>query len=113
LGLVTAGSSLGGVILPIMVVHLIPEVGFGWTMRICAFLILALLLFANLTVRSRIEPTRRPFSTMAFIRPLREPSFALLTLSIFFFYWGMFVSTCDSALLFHQTLMEVRFPSPS
>lgn len=69
-----------------MVVNLIPQVGFGWTMRICAFLILALLIFANLTVRSRIAPTRRPFNLMAFIRPLGEPSFSLLTGAIFFFY---------------------------
>ena len=113
LGLVAAGSSLGGVIFPIMVVHLIPEVGFGWTMRICAFLILALLVFANLTVRSRIQPTRRPISAMAFIRPLKEPSFALLTASIFFFYWGMFVSKSDSFLLFHQRLIATRSHSPS
>ena len=104
---------MGGVIFPIMVVHLIPEVGFGWTMRICAFFILALLLFANLTVTSRIEPTRRPFSVMAFIRPLKEPSFALLTSAIFLFYWGMFVSAYNSALLSHRKLTEIRFPSPS
>lgn len=91
LGLVAAGSSLGGVILPIMVIKLIPEVGFGWAMRICAFLILALLIFANLTLRSRIAPTKRPFEPMAFIRPLKEPRFALLTGAIFFFYWGMFI----------------------
>lgn len=91
LGLVVAGSSLGGVIFPIMIIHLIPEVGFGWTMRICAFLILALLTFANLTVRSRIPPTKRPFSAMAFIRPLKVPSFALLSAAVFFFYWGMFI----------------------
>ncbi|OCL10364.1 major facilitator superfamily transporter [Glonium stellatum] len=90
LGLVAAGSSLGGVIFPIMVIHLIPEVGFGWAMRICAFLILGLLIFANLTVRSRIAPTKRPFSPMAFVRPLKEPSFFLLTAAVFFFYWGMF-----------------------
>lgn len=85
-GLVAAGSSLGGVIMPIMVIHLIPEVGFGWAMRICAFLILALLIFANLTVRSRIAPSKRPFQPKAFVRPLREPKFALLTAAIFFFY---------------------------
>ena len=89
LGMVAAGSSLGGVILPIMVVRLIPEVGFGWAMRICAFLILALLVFANLTVRSRIPPTKRPFSAMAFIRPLKEPTFTLLTAAIFFFYCNL------------------------
>ncbi|KZF20525.1 major facilitator superfamily transporter [Xylona heveae TC161] len=91
LGLVVAGSSLGGVIFPVMLIHLLPEVGFGWAMRICAFLILALLIFANLTVRSRIAPTKRPFQLMAFVRPLREPSFSLLTASIFFFFWGMFI----------------------
>ena len=86
LGLVVAGSSLGGVIFPIMIIHLLPEVGFGWTLRICAFLILALLIFANLTVRSRIPPTPRPFNVMAFIRPLKVPSFSLLTAAVFFFY---------------------------
>lgn len=90
LGMVAAGSSLGGVILPIMVVKLIPEVGFGWEMRICAFLILALIVFANLTVRSRIAPTKRPFSAMAFIRPLKEPTFTLLTGAIFFFYCNLY-----------------------
>jgi len=69
-----------------MVVHLIPEVGFGWAMRICVFLILALLVFANFTLRSRLAPTKRPFSPRAFVRPLREPSFLLLTAAIFFFY---------------------------
>jgi hypothetical protein len=83
-----------------MVVRLIPTVGFAWTMRACAFLILALLIFANLTVRSRIAPTRRPFKLVAFVRPLREPTFALLTAAIFFFYcefavlWdGVYLST--------------------
>lgn len=91
LGLVVAGSSLGGVIFPIMIIHLIPEVGFGWALRICAFLILTLLIFANLTVRSRIAPTKRPFSVWAFFRPLKVPSFSLLAAAVFFFYWGMFI----------------------
>ena len=100
LGMVAAGSSLGGVILPIMVVKLIPEVGFGWAMRICAFLILALVIFANLTVRSRIAPTRRPFSVMEFIRPLKEPIFVLLTAAIFFFYCNLhetFIRNCANS----------------
>ena len=74
-----------------MIIHLIPEVGFGWTMRICAFLILALLILANLTVRSRIPPTRRPFSAMAFVRPLNSPTFSILAAAVFFFY-------CESSL---------------
>jgi MFS family permease len=32
-GIMAAGSGLGGIIFPIMATHLIPEVGFGWTLR--------------------------------------------------------------------------------
>ncbi|KAL1974653.1 hypothetical protein VTN31DRAFT_4857 [Thermomyces dupontii] len=91
LGLVAAGSSLGGVIFPIMLIHLIPKIGFGWAMRTCAFMILALLLFAICTVKSRLEPSRRPFKVLALVKPLTEPTFILLTASVFFFYWGMFI----------------------
>ncbi|KAF2128240.1 major facilitator superfamily transporter [Dothidotthia symphoricarpi CBS 119687] len=91
LGLVAAGSSLGGVVFPAMIINLLPRVGFGWTIRCCAFLILALLLFANYALTSRIKPQSRPLEIAAFVRPLREPAFALWTLAVFFFYWGMFI----------------------
>ena len=78
-GIAAAGSSLGGVIFPIMVSRLVVEVGFGWTMRICAFLILALLIVANLFIKSRIPPHPRPVKLLDFIMPLTEPAFALLT----------------------------------
>jgi hypothetical protein len=70
--------SLGGVIFPIMVSRLVVEVIFGWTMRICAFLILRLLIFANLFIKSRIPPYPKPVKLMVFITPLTEPTFALL-----------------------------------
>lgn len=31
-GIMAAGSGLGGIIFPIMASHLIPEIGYGWTM---------------------------------------------------------------------------------
>ncbi|KAI1372124.1 MFS general substrate transporter [Hypoxylon crocopeplum] len=91
LGLIAMGSSIGGVIFPIMLINLIPKVGFGWAVRCCAFLILVLLVFSNLTVRSRFPPKKRPFVAKAFLLPLTERPFALLTAAIFFFYWGMFI----------------------
>jgi hypothetical protein len=69
-----------------MIINLLPKIGFGWTIRCCAFLILALLIFASFTLTSRLEPTKRPIELMAFIRPLKEPAFALWTASVFFFY---------------------------
>jgi MFS family permease len=91
LGLTASGSSLGGVIFPIMVQNLIPQVGFAWTMRISAFLILGCLIIANLTVRARIPPSPRPFNIMNFIHPLKERPFFLLTIGAFFIFMGLFL----------------------
>lgn len=90
-GLIAAGSSTGGVIFPIMVSHLIPKVGFGWAMRSAGFLILALMIVANLTVRSRIPPNPKPFHINQFIKPLKETPFLLVTLGSFFFFFGLFL----------------------
>jgi MFS family permease len=85
-GLTVAGSSLGGVIFPLMVQHLLPQVGFGWTMRICAFMILVLLVIANLTISSNFAHKPHPFSIMHYLGPLRELNFGVLCAASFFMY---------------------------
>lgn len=91
LGIVAAGSSLGGVIFPIMLDHLIPEVGYGWALRISAFLILALLVFGNLTVRSRFAPSPKPLKLYQYLKPLTETPYLLTTIASFLFYLGLFL----------------------
>jgi MFS family permease len=91
LGIVASGSSLGGVIMPIMVERLVPKVGFGWAMRSCAFLILALCVIANLTIKSRIAPRKKPWRLMDFVVPLKEPTFALTTVAAMTFCFGLFL----------------------
>ena len=85
-GLAIAGSSLGGVIFPIMVVHLLPKVGFAWTMRICAFLILGLLIITSSTVSSYLQHTPKPFKLSQYLWPLREVNFLLMCIGNFFLY---------------------------
>lgn len=91
MGITASGSSLGGVIFPIVVQRLIPQVGFGWAMRVAAFIILALLVVSNLTIRSRVAPTPRPFVLKQFVEPLTEMPFFLTALANFFFFFGMFL----------------------
>lgn len=91
LGITAAGSSLGGVIFPIMVSHLIPQVGFPWAMRICAFLILFMLSISNLTLRSRLVHTPKSVSIISFLRPLKELRFVVTVAACFCFFWGMFL----------------------
>ncbi|KAK3074516.1 hypothetical protein LTR53_002998 [Teratosphaeriaceae sp. CCFEE 6253] len=90
-GIIASGSSLGGVIFPIMVQRLIVEVGFPWAMRISAFLILALMVVANLTVKSRVPPFKKPWQIREFVVPLKELPFSLVTLGSFLFFMGMFL----------------------
>ncbi|KAK4504204.1 hypothetical protein PRZ48_005120 [Zasmidium cellare] len=91
LGVTVAGSSLGGILFPIIVQHLTVEIGFGWTIRVCAFMILALCVVANLTVTSRLRHKRKPLRLNDYWKPLKEPPFFLFTLGYFIFYLGFFV----------------------
>ena len=91
LGIMVSGSSLGGVIFPILVQNLIIKVGFPWTMRVSAFLILGLLIFATFSVRSRIPPVPRPFTMMDFIKPFGEVPFATVSIANFFGFLGLFI----------------------
>jgi MFS family permease len=91
LGIVASGSSLGGVIFPIMIQKLIPQIGFPWTMRAAAFMILGLLIFANLTVKARIPPSPKPLILMEFITPFTEIPFVFTSLGSFFVFFGLFI----------------------
>ncbi|KAF2202891.1 MFS general substrate transporter [Delitschia confertaspora ATCC 74209] len=90
-GIMAAGSGLGGIIFPIMVSHLIPEVGYAWTMRISGFLILGLLTVALLTVRSRLPPRRRDFKLAHFLEPFKDRRWTFLAGASFLFFMGMFI----------------------
>ncbi|KAF7596248.1 hypothetical protein BBP40_002781 [Aspergillus hancockii] len=85
-GLTIAGSSLGGVVFPLMVTHLIPKLGFPWTMRVCAFMILGLLLITNLTISSSLDHRPRPFKVSQYLGPMREANYLLMCVSSFFLY---------------------------
>jgi MFS family permease len=91
LGIVASGSSLGGVVLPIMMSHMIPQVGFGWAMRTVAFLFLFLLTISTLTIKSRLPPRPQPLVIMDYFRSLAELKMAVTVVALFFFFWGMFL----------------------
>ncbi|CAO1629782.1 unnamed protein product [Parajaminaea phylloscopi] len=56
-GILATGSSVGGVIFPIMAQRLLPKIGFGWTMRVIGFMCLGLLIFAWFAMRTRLPPS--------------------------------------------------------
>ncbi|PWN28432.1 MFS general substrate transporter [Jaminaea rosea] len=56
-GILATGSSMGGVIFPIMINKLLPQVGFGWTMRIVGFIGVGMLTFSWFTLKTRLPPS--------------------------------------------------------
>ncbi|KAK3938756.1 putative monocarboxylate protein [Diplogelasinospora grovesii] len=90
-GIMTSGSSIGGVVFPIMIQRLIPLVGFGWAMRAAAFLILALLLVANLTIRSRLPPAPHNLGPDALVQPFKDVEMMLLTFGFLLLTFGIFI----------------------
>ncbi|KAK0226953.1 major facilitator superfamily domain-containing protein [Armillaria nabsnona] len=56
LGIMATGSSIGGTVIPITARKLINTVGFPWTMRIIAFILMFTLGIANLTLKRRLPP---------------------------------------------------------
>jgi MFS family permease len=90
-GIMVSGSSMGGVILPIMVNHVIDQSGFPWAMRAVAFTILFLCTLACLTVRSRLPPRPKPLVISEYYSGFKEPAFALTLLANFLFFIGMFL----------------------
>ncbi len=91
IGLASVGSSMGGIIQPIMITNLIPQIGFGWTMRTIAFMFLGLLVIANLGVKSRLPPRGGSVPKISEITAvLTDKDWALLTAGYFIFVWGMF-----------------------
>ncbi|KAL7269479.1 hypothetical protein RUND412_007861 [Rhizina undulata] len=92
LGIMVSGSSLGGVILPIMIDRLIPRIGFGWAMRTTSFLILFMMIIANLTLRSRFPAKGwTPWKLNEFTKHFKEFGYVTIVIGSFFFFFGMFL----------------------
>ncbi|KAL2812316.1 major facilitator superfamily domain-containing protein [Aspergillus granulosus] len=58
LGLAVSGSSLGGVIYPIVLNRLLQPLGFGWSVRIIGFIALGTLLLPVAIMKQRVKPPK-------------------------------------------------------
>ncbi|TGO57198.1 hypothetical protein BCON_0068g00290 [Botryotinia convoluta] len=90
LGIVTAGSSLGGVIFPIFVNKLIDEVGFYGTVRYVALLIGILQVCACFLVRARMPHKKwNKEAKWVDFTLFKDPTFALYTVGAFLVMRGL------------------------
>ncbi|MCJ1396130.1 hypothetical protein MMC18_009019 [Xylographa bjoerkii] len=90
MGIAFTSGSIGGVIFPLMLQRLFPLVGFTWSTRILALVLLVLLGLANLLVKSRL-PATPGGRVLPDFSVFNDLSLTFCTLGIFFLEWGLFV----------------------
>ncbi|CAI7601575.1 unnamed protein product [Penicillium bialowiezense] len=95
-GLALAGGSIGGVIFPLVLQNLAPEIGFAWASRVVGLITLVLLIPGLIFVRANFPPSKVPVvpSLKVFLPDLtilKDPILALTTIGVFFIEWGFFI----------------------
>ncbi|KAK9247242.1 major facilitator superfamily domain-containing protein [Lipomyces tetrasporus] len=91
LGIVISGSSVGGLVFPIVIRHFSNHTTYGWTMRYCGFIILSLLLIANVTVKSMNKPSGwTPLNWSTFCKTFMDFNFIILTAGSFVIFLALF-----------------------
>lgn len=59
IGIAVSGSSVGGIIYPIVFYRLIKEIGFGWSVRVLGFIAMAMLCLPLACMRMRVQPVAK------------------------------------------------------
>lgn len=87
-----AGSSIGGVILPIALNRMLNNInlGFGWPVRVVAFIDTGILISARIPIKARLPPRKSRFLLPSAVK---DPQYSLLVTCLFFMFLGMFPPT--------------------
>jgi len=88
IGIGALGSCTGGVVFTILIQQLLPKIGFGWTVRIIGFIMVAINLITITFYRTRLPPRRSgPLVEWA---ALTEAPYVLYSAGCFFMFWGLY-----------------------
>lgn len=87
-GVAVSGSSLGGVIQPVVFRRLEPRIGFPWTTRVLGFIALATCLFSISVMRIRQMPKQK--RSLIDSTAFKEAPYSLFCIAMFFGYVGFF-----------------------
>ncbi|RPD56713.1 MFS general substrate transporter [Lentinus tigrinus ALCF2SS1-7] len=90
-GIAIAGSGLGGVVFPIIYRELFVRIGFGWSVRLSGFLMLALCVLGNATVTSRIPPASKRRPLLPKMDTFRDAPFVTFTAGSFLVLFALFI----------------------
>ncbi|KAK4539681.1 hypothetical protein LTR36_010444 [Oleoguttula mirabilis] len=88
LGIGALGSCTGGVVFPILIQQLLPKIGFGWTVRIIGFIMVATNVITISFYRTRLPPRKSgPIVEWA---AFKELPYLLYCVASFLYFWGLY-----------------------
>lgn len=89
IGFATSGSSIAGIIYPIVFHRLQPRIGFPWATRVLGFMILGTLMVPIVVMKVRVLPKQKRalFDASAF----KEGPFSLFNVGCFFGFMGLYI----------------------
>lgn len=88
LAIAATGTGIGSVIFPATIQYLIPKVGFGWAVRVSAFVALVICVTATIVLKPRLKPRRTgPWVEWS---AFREGPYVLFTMGAFFTFWALY-----------------------
>ncbi|KXJ88270.1 major facilitator superfamily domain-containing protein, partial [Microdochium bolleyi] len=90
-GIVTSGSSFGGVVYSLAFQRLVEPLGFAWAVRVMAFISLAGLLFSLAVLRRRTAGLEGPVRTLLDRSALRERPYMLYCLGMWLSYVAFWI----------------------
>ncbi|KAF2718483.1 MFS general substrate transporter, partial [Polychaeton citri CBS 116435] len=89
LGISASGSSLGGILYPIIFTRLQPTIGFGWAVRVIGFIAIVTLAIPCAVIRPRAKaPGKRKIFD---VQILKELPFEVLNIATFFGFVGQYI----------------------
>lgn len=88
LSIVACGGAIGGMVFPVIAQSLLYRIGFPWTIRIMAFVMLLITIIVLPFSRPRPQP--RVIQPWIDKTAFQEPPYILFCIGIFFSFWGLF-----------------------
>ncbi|GIJ86428.1 hypothetical protein Asppvi_005317 [Aspergillus pseudoviridinutans] len=88
-GIAASGSSVGGIIFPIVIRRLIVTVGFPWAVRAMAFIMLATLLLGISLLRPRLPP--RKSGPVVDLAAFRDPAYTTFVVGLALGFMAFFI----------------------
>lgn len=88
LAIAATGTGIGSVIFPATIQYLIPRIGFGWAVRVSAFVTLVICVIATIVLKPRLKPrTAGPWVEWS---AFQEGPYVFFTMGAFLLFWALY-----------------------